>query len=102
MAVAGTSKSKEVVITAENKESIPLQEYIYNAMRFVDAILSNNSTEDHCREYLQSGGLVPLFTILRLPNLPPDFPSSSPCNSVASVFKTLLVSFFSFIFIFIS
>lgn len=61
-------------------------------MRFVDAILSNNSTDDHCQEFLRNSGLDPLFKILKLSNLPPDFPSSPACYNVASVFKSLLVN----------
>lgn len=60
-------------------------------MRFVDAILTNNSTDDHCREFLNNNGLKPLFDILKLPNLPPDFPTSPACYNVAGVFKSLLV-----------
>lgn len=61
-------------------------------MRFVDAILSNNSTDDHCQEFLAQNGLVPLFKILQLPNLPLDFPLLPACYSVSTVFKTILVS----------
>ena len=60
-------------------------------MRFVDAILSNNSTDDHCREFVKQNGLIPLLKILQLPNLPIDFPTSSACLSVASVCKSILV-----------
>ncbi|EEC02705.1 hypothetical protein IscW_ISCW017075 [Ixodes scapularis] len=59
-------------------------------MRFVDAILSNNSTDDHCREFVQQKGLVPLMSILGLPNLPVDFPVSPACQAVASVCKSIL------------
>ena len=31
------------------KEAVPLVDYIHNVMKFVDAILSNNATDDHCR-----------------------------------------------------
>lgn len=61
-------------------------------MRFVDSILSNNSTDDHCREFVRQKGLKPLLNILRLPNLPIDFPLTQACMSVSSVCKTLLVS----------
>lgn len=61
-------------------------------MRFVDAILSNNSTDDHCREFVKQKGLTPLLKILQLPNLPIDFPLSPACLSVASVCKSILVS----------
>lgn len=62
-------------------------------MRFVDAILSNNSTDDHCREFVRQKGLVPLMSILGLPNLPIDFPATPTCQAVSSVCKSILVSF---------
>ena len=60
-------------------------------MKFVEAILSNNTTDDHCREFVTQKGLVPLMGILGLPNLPLDFPSSPSCQAVASVCKAILV-----------
>ncbi len=54
------------------------------------AILSNNSTDDHCKEFVKQKGLVPLLQILSLPNLPIDFPSSTACQSVAQVCKAIL------------
>ncbi|PNF30505.1 hypothetical protein B7P43_G09941, partial [Cryptotermes secundus] len=56
------------------KTPIALIDYILNVMKFVDAILSNNSTDDHCREFVAQDGLVPLLSILGLPNLPVDYP----------------------------
>lgn len=61
-------------------------------MRFLEAILANNSTDDHCQEFLLQNGLDPLFRLLKLPNLPLDFPVMPSCYSVATVLKTLLVS----------
>ncbi len=72
------------------KEPVPLVDYIHNVMKFVDAILSNNSTDDHCREFVQQKGLVPLMGILGLPNLPIDFPTHQACQSVAAVSKSIL------------
>ena len=60
-------------------------------MRFLDAILSNNSTDDHCQEFLNQNGLVPLFKLMQLPNLPLDFPLLPACFSISTVFKTILV-----------
>lgn len=59
-------------------------------MRFVESILSNNSTEDHCQEFIQQNGLDPLFSILALPNLPLDFALTNACLQVSSVFKSIL------------
>ncbi len=65
-------------------------DYITNIMKFIEAILSNNSTDDHCKEFVKQKGLVPLLEILSLPNLPIDFPSSTACQSVAQVCKAIL------------
>lgn len=71
---------------------IPLIDYILNVMKFVDAILSNNSTDDHCREFVAQGGLRPLLRILSLPNLPVDSPITASAQAVAAVCKSILVS----------
>lgn len=76
---------------------IPLIDYILNVMKFVDAILSNNSTDDHCREFVAQGGLQPLLRILSLPNLPVDSPITASAQAVAAVCKSILVSFMSFV-----
>ncbi|XP_076681578.1 HECT, UBA and WWE domain containing E3 ubiquitin protein ligase 1 isoform X3 [Andrena cerasifolii] len=72
------------------KTPIALVEYIHNVMKFVDAILSNNSTEDHCREFVAQKGLVPLLSILGLPNLPVDYPVAQAAQAVATVCKSIL------------
>ncbi|XP_037772840.1 E3 ubiquitin-protein ligase HUWE1-like isoform X4 [Penaeus monodon] len=76
--------------TTGEKRPVPLVDYVLNVMKFVDAILSNNSTDDHCKEFVAQKGLVPLLGILGLPNLPIDFPVSQACQSVASVCKSIL------------
>ena len=60
-------------------------------MKFVEAILSNNTTDDHCKEFIKLGGLPWLMEILRLPNLPPEFPNSPSCQAVSAVCKSILV-----------
>ena len=57
----------------------------------MDSILSNNSTDDHCREFVRLGGLDPLINVLGLPNLPLDFVTSPACQSVSGVCKSILV-----------
>ncbi|UXI19882.1 hypothetical protein NH340_JMT05825 [Sarcoptes scabiei] len=84
--ISTNSQNTEV----KDREQIPLIDYILNVTRFVDAILSNNSTDDHCKEFLNQKGLEPLFQILQLPNLPLDFPILPACYSISSVFKSLL------------
>lgn len=75
-----------------NSERTPIAliDYILNAMKFIDAILSNNSTDDHCREFVEKGGLKPLLKILGLPNLPVDCPVTNPAQAVATVCKSIL------------
>ena len=72
------------------KEAVPLVDYIHNVMKFVDAILSNNATDDHCREFVLQKGLEPLMGILGLPNLPIDFPTHAACQAVSAVSKSIL------------
>ena len=72
------------------KEPVPLVDYVLNVMKFVDAILSNNSTDDHCKEFVKQSGLEPLMGILGLPNLPIDFPAQPACQSVGAVCKSIL------------
>ena len=86
LAVPASSSS----LVEEVKQPIPLVDYIVNVMRFIDSILSNNSTDDHCREFVKQKGLTPLLNILLLPNLPIDFPMSQACLAVAQVSKSIL------------
>ena len=85
-----TTPKPAAPVLVQQLESIPLLDYITNIMKFVEAILSNNSTDDHCKEFVKQKGLVPLLQILSLPNLPIDFPSSTACQSVAQVCKAIL------------
>lgn len=72
------------------QQVVPLVDYILHVMKFLDAILSNNNTEDHCREFVSQKGLEPLLMIHQLPNLPIDFPLSQACLSLGSVCKSVL------------
>lgn len=69
-------------------------------MKFVDAILSNNSTDDHCREFVSQSGLEPLLSVLGLPNLPVDYPVTGAAQSVSAVCKSILVCFVLVFFFF--
>lgn len=80
----------QVQIPETERTPIALIDYIHNVMKFVDAILSNNSTDDHCREFVSQGGLVPLLKVLGLPNLPVDCPVTTSAQAVASVCKSIL------------
>lgn len=83
--------SKTPAPTSESvKTPVPLVDYILNVMRFVDAILTNNSTDDHVREFLRQDGLVPLLRLMRLKNLPIDFPATQACAGISSVCRSIL------------
>ncbi|XP_046895555.1 E3 ubiquitin-protein ligase HUWE1 isoform X4 [Hypomesus transpacificus] len=81
----------QLVVGTEERIPIPLMDYILNVMKFVESILSNNTTDDHCQEFVSQKGLLPLVSILGLPNLPIDFPTSAACQAVAGVCKSILV-----------
>lgn len=83
--------NQESSTSSNERTPIPLIDYILNVMKFVDAILSNNSTDDHCREFVAQGGLQPLLRILSLPNLPVDSPITASAQAVAAVCKSILV-----------
>lgn len=96
---ASINCSREGIQTTSSlseRTPIPLIDYILNVMKFVDAILSNNSTDDHCREFVNQGGLQPLLKILSLPNLPVDSPITASAQGVAAVCKSILVSLLRF------
>uniref|UniRef100_A0A8B9UYS9 HUWE1 ligase n=1 Tax=Anas zonorhyncha TaxID=75864 RepID=A0A8B9UYS9_9AVES len=80
------AEPSQQVVGTEERIPIPLMDYILNVMKFVESILSNNTTDDHCQEFVAQRGLRPLVTILGLPNLPVDFPTSAACQAVAGVF----------------
>ena len=50
--------------TSPAKQSLPLMEYVYNVVRFIDAILSNNATDDHCKEFVKQGQYLSFPTSL--------------------------------------
>lgn len=96
---SGPGNSSSQVVSPANTERIPIAliDYTLNTMKFLEAILSNNSTDDHCREFVTLGGLRPLLMILSLPNFPVtscNSPITATAQAVASVCKSILVSKF--------
>lgn len=93
---AGGSSSTTISPTTSERIPIALIDYTLNTMKFLEAILSNNSTDDHCREFVTLGGLRSLLSILALPNFPVtsfNSPITATAQAVASVCKSILVSY---------
>lgn len=91
-ATTSSPQTATQIVTAE-RIPIALIDYTLNTMKFLEAILSNNSTDDHCREFVTSGGLRPLLSILALPNFPVtsvNSPITATAQAVASVCKSIL------------
>lgn len=94
--VTAQQSSSQPAASPTSSERIPIAliDYTLNTMKFLEAILSNNSTDDHCREFVNLGGLKPLLSILALPNLPVtsfNSPITATAQAVASVCKSILV-----------
>lgn len=87
---AQTERMENQPQTNSERQPVALIDYIINSMKFIDSILSNNSTDDHCREFCDKGGIIPLLQILGLPNLPVDCPVTNPAQAVATVCKSIL------------
>lgn len=79
-------------VVGGDKAQPPLTEYIINVVHFLDAILSNNSTDDHMKEFITQGGLDPLLRLLSLPVLPLEFPTSAACTAITGACRSILVS----------
>ncbi|XP_076800643.1 E3 ubiquitin-protein ligase HUWE1-like isoform X1 [Clavelina lepadiformis] len=74
-----------------SKKHVPLLDYMQNVTKFIQAIVSNNTTDDHCREFRQHGGVPALLKLLRLPSLPLEFPNSPACQSVTNLTQTVFL-----------
>ncbi|XP_065656940.1 E3 ubiquitin-protein ligase HUWE1 isoform X2 [Hydra vulgaris] len=72
-----------------HKKFVPVVDYLLNVTKFLDSILSNNGTDDHCVEFVKLGGLEPLFKLLSMTNFPLEFPLMPACQSVAQVCKSI-------------
>ena len=71
------------------KREVPLLDYIINVCKFLDTMLSNNNTPDHCKAFIQEGGLPVLIQLLSLRALPIEFPNSQAANQIAQVLRTV-------------
>ncbi|XP_059618382.1 E3 ubiquitin-protein ligase HUWE1 [Phlebotomus argentipes] len=84
------SQRYDTTTPSASRQQVPLTDYIHNTMKFIDAILSKSNSDDHCREFVNQGGLRPLLQVLALPNLPVDCPVTASAQSVAAVCKSIM------------
>lgn len=73
------------------KREVPLLDYIINVCKFLDTMLSNNNTPDHCKAFIQEGGLPVLIQLLSLRALPIEFPNSQAASQIAQVLRTVFL-----------
>nr|CAB3254981.1 E3 ubiquitin-protein ligase HUWE1-like [Phallusia mammillata] len=85
------SSSMSVLSASGNKKHVPLLDYMQNVSKFIQAIVSNNTTDDHCREFQLHGGISSLLKLLLLPSLPLDFPASAACQAVTNLTHTVFL-----------
>ncbi|XP_059469591.1 E3 ubiquitin-protein ligase HUWE1 isoform X4 [Neocloeon triangulifer] len=83
-------EEEQPIEEGQERIAVPLVDYIVNVMKFVDSILSNNSTDDHVREFKEQGGLKPLISLLGLPNLPVDCTLQLSSQAVSTVCKSIM------------
>uniref|UniRef100_H2YZN3 Uncharacterized protein n=1 Tax=Ciona savignyi TaxID=51511 RepID=H2YZN3_CIOSA len=91
--VAASSKQSSSTVqtsAAGSKKHVPLLDYIQNVTKFIQAIVSNN-TGDHCTKFHEHGGVPVLLTLLRLPSVPLDFPTSAACQSITNLTQTVFI-----------
>lgn len=75
----------------KKKREVPLMDYLINVCKFLDTMLSNNNTPDHCKAFIQEGGLPVLIQLISLRALPIEFPSSQAANQIAQVLRVILI-----------
>lgn len=72
-------------------DRVPLMDYIVNVCKFLDSMLSNNNTPDHCKEFIQAGGVPVLLKLVTLRALPLEFPTSQAAQQIAQVLRVVFV-----------
>ena len=73
------------------RKEVPLMDYLVNVCKFLESMLSNNNTADHCKVFINEGGVPVLIQLVSLRALPIEFSSSTAANHIASVLRILLV-----------
>ena len=74
----------------QKRKSIPLLDYIFNVAKFLESIIGNHRIDDHCHDFIRQNGLAPLMELFALPNLPLEYPTTTPCQSVSQVAKDIM------------
>ena len=59
-----TTTSTSTSSSSSKRNEVPLMEYILNVCKFLESMLSNNSTADHCKTFIKEGGLPELIKVI--------------------------------------
>ena len=82
----------------KNVPMIILHIYIYmyvslssNQVRFLDAILSQNNTDDHMQEFIKQGGLEPMLKLLAITPLAAETSYTTANSAIIDTCRNILV-----------
>ena len=67
----------------------PLHDYIQ--VRFLDAILSQNNTDDHMQEFIKQEGLEPMLKLLAITPLAAESSYATANTAITDTCKNILV-----------
>lgn len=82
----------------KNVPMIILHIYMYmyvslssNQVRFLDAILSQNNTDDHMQEFIKQGGLEPMLKLLAITPLAAETSYTTANSAIIDTCRNILV-----------
>lgn len=67
--------------------------YTFIQVRFLDAILSQNNTDDHMQEFIKQGGLEPMIKLLAITPLAAELTYASANTAIIDTCKNIMVGF---------
>ncbi|CAK9298752.1 unnamed protein product [Gordionus sp. m RMFG-2023] len=72
---------------SHHQETSHFLDFTYNVLKFLEAIISNGFSSDHCQAFINKGGGDLLLQLVSLPVLPFDFIHTKAFNAFVSVYK---------------
>ena len=67
--------------------------YFVTQVRFLDAILSQNNTDDHMQEFIKQGGLEPMIKLLAITPLAAESTYASANTAIIDTCRNILVGY---------